>query len=225
MWRAGRTAAALVAALGLGSGCPQDPPGDQPDAASRDGGDDDDGGGSAGLTFEFRTDPNLPADVGGDVRVESLRIELVNVQAIGDSAPGDERTTRAELQLEWDEEDEPAPLVFPDAPPGLYSQFKARAGGDGWSTYRVEGDLWLDGTEYDFRVEDREPVMVIVPLQGVDLRPGDTRVVTIGIRSDFITSIDWDLVTPDLEGVLRINPGDPQLPTVRAAFSLAFEQK
>ena len=49
--------------------------------------------GSAGLVLEFRGVPTLPASLGGDfdAELEEVRLDLENVRAVGDAAPGDER--------------------------------------------------------------------------------------------------------------------------------------
>src|SRR5688572_25830696 len=100
----------------------------------------DDGGGpgpdapvgSAGLVIEFRGVPALPASLGGDFdpELQDVRLDLEDVRAVGDAAPGDERTSRDQLRLEWragDSEGEgdgddgggndPVVVTFDQAPP------------------------------------------------------------------------------------------------------------
>ena len=76
-------------------------------------------------------------------RLEEVRLDLENVRAVGDAAPGDSRTSRVDsLRLEWwggDDDgrrpqNEPVVVTFDQAPPGLYSNVVAEL-----SAYRMQG--------------------------------------------------------------------------------------
>jgi hypothetical protein len=160
--------------------------------------------------------------------LERVVIDLENVRAVGDAAPGDERTTRDELHLEWwggdddgEEEpnNEPVLVSFDLAPPGLYSNVYAEV-----KHYRFEGKLEADG-ERDFRIEDEPPgtLAIAIPLSGVTLEAGETRHIAIDVScGDAVLSVPWDEVIPDGEGDLRLNKDSLQIGGVRDAMDGAF---
>src|SRR5262249_41556401 len=155
----------LVLCVGR-AGCPAT--GEVPDAGGRDARNDLDAPPqSGGLVFEFGTDPVVPGTVGTKVRVDEVRVYWRDVRAIGDSAPGDYRTSIATLDLDWQGNNMPAPLAVPQAPPGLYSRLEARAGG-GEKAYEIRGVVALNGGGMEsFEISDEANESISIPLTGV----------------------------------------------------------
>jgi hypothetical protein len=207
----------LVLALG---GCPKDGPDTVADAGP-DGGSDAPGP-SGGLSFEFVTDPTVSGDVGGGVRIDEVRVFLRNVRAIGDSAPGDSRTSRASLELEWHEGSFPPPLAFPLAPPGLYSRLEATLGGEE-QHYDLRGTATLaDSSVHPFEVSGEESrAAVSITLTGLMVND-DVVVATISLDLSFLAAVDWDAVWQE-RGELKIGgEEDPRSAAITAALANAF---
>jgi hypothetical protein len=189
--------------------------------------------GSAGLVLEFRGVPTLPASLGGDfdAELEEVRLDLENVRAVGDAAPGDERTSRDELRLDWSGEgdddggdgssNEPVIVTFDQAPPGLYSNVFAQL-----TSYRLRGEVELEeDNERDFEVDDAPPagIALSIPLGGVTLEAGETRRVVIEVSCvDAVIDTPWDQVDEE-EGNLVVDEEDAaQIDPIRAAMQMAF---
>jgi hypothetical protein len=208
--------AAAVAAAG--GGCSDDAPG-APDAGDTDGGID--GGGSGGLRLTWQATPAPTAEIRADLTVDKVHLSLRDVRCIGDAAPGDSRTWRAALELEWNSGNAPAPLVFDDAPPGIYSSFELRLDGNGEEGYELEGTVLHEGEWSRWKVEDSEALSVSLPLE-VRLEVGG--VVTIPIDLDLaavLGPINWEEVEGE-EDTIEIGNGDPQLPAIRQRLVAAF---
>lgn len=226
-------ATALCAACGASPGTPAADA--RPEPGDGDGGPADAAMTSAGLVLEFRGDPTLAAEVGGDfdATLVSVRLDLEDVRAIGDSAPGDERTTRSSVELEWhgeeeeEEEDgeadnEPVRVTFADAPPGLYSLVLAQV-----VHYRVRGTVVVDAVTREFEIEDEPPsdLAISVDLGGLVLEPDAIREVEIAVSlAGAAADLRWDQITPDGEGNLRVDQDDAEhIAPVRDAVEEAFE--
>jgi hypothetical protein len=211
--------------------------GSRPDGGSDPG---DDGGesgidaaaGSAGLVLEFRGVPALNADLGGtwDAQLEEVLLDLEDVRAVGDAAPGDERTSRAELRLEWwgesdddgggDPRNEPVVVTFDQAPPGLYSNVFAEL-----KDYRLQGTVVVPEIgERDFEIDDQPSsgLAISIPLGGVTLEAGETRRVVIEVScAAAVVDTPWDQVEED-EGDLVVEADDEEIDAIRAAMQVGF---
>lgn len=228
--------AALWAGCDVSSGTPAADA--EPHTDDGDGGPPDGGMASAGLVLEFRGDPTLTAEVGGDFDavLGSVRLDLEEVRAIGDSAPGDERTTRAAVQLDWhgegeeeEEEEEPGEadndpvrVTFADAPPGLYSLVLAQV-----VHYHVHGTVVVDAVTHEFEIEDEPPsdLAISVDLEGLVLEPDAIREVELVVSiAEAVAGLRWDEVTPDGDGKLEVSEGDSEhIEPVRDAVEQAFQ--
>lgn len=224
--------ALLAAACSVESGSHVDAGG--PDPGEDGGGSDPDAAvGSAGLVLELRGIPALSAELEGDFEavLEEVRIDLENIRAVGDAAPGDERTSRDELRLEWkgesdgdggDEADnEPVVVTFDQAPPGLYSNVFAEV-----KSYRLRGELELaEDTERDFEIDDQPstPLAISIPLGGVTLEVGETRRVIIEVScADAVLDVPWDQVEEEEEGSLVVDAESEFIGAVHDAMQAAF---
>lgn len=198
---------ALVAAI-LAGGCPGGDV-DEPDAA----------GGPAGLAIDWRTAAPVPGPVASGLRLSELHLKLSSVRAIGDAAPGDPRTSSGALELEWNER-APPPLVYDQAPAGLYSQIELGVGG-GPEAYELHGEVDLGGTWTPFEIEDEAALAITVPT-ALTLAAGQraTLAVTLDVAA-VLAPIDWSQVPSNL-GTLSLTRSDPQIGAVRAALVAAF---
>lgn len=210
-------AISLLGVLAL-AGCPA--PGDAPDAGTDAGDDADVPPPTGGLVFEFGIDPVVPGSVGAKVRVDEVRVYWLDVRAIGDSAPGDSRTSRASLDLVWQSESSPGPLAFPQAPPGLYSRLEARIGG-GQRAYEIRGAVMLrDGGTESFEIRDEAQESISISLAGVVVNSAPvTARVTMSLS--FLASVDWDGLWDDRHD-LKIEAGDPAVGAISAAVATSF---
>jgi hypothetical protein len=241
-------AVAVLAALGLsvsaacgggGSTTNADAdPGGGDGGAAGDGGsaDPDAAPPTSGLVLAYEGEPAFPATLGGPYEIalsRSVRLDLRDVRIIGDAAPGDARTSRAQIWLAWGceegdggvEEGEgecegsaPRRFSFPDAPEGIYSSLLARL-----HLFRYEGQATTDQRR-EFTVEEEpEGVDVTIPLPDVPLGPGEVVEIVIGVAlDDPVLAVDWGAVAPDGSGILLVNEGSSQIDSVIAAAAAAF---
>ncbi len=105
-----------------------------------------------GLSFTFHTDPALPTPPDGDysVVIDSGHLEMHEFRAIGDSAPGDPRTTQDHYLLDLANPE--AQLSFADAPPGVYSLLIAEI-----EAYYITGHVSFGDKQVDFVIDDTPP--------------------------------------------------------------------
>jgi len=207
-----RAIGATVVVITLAA-CPDSPPEGEPDA-----GGGPDGAGPATLTVTFAPDPGIPAALGGTfaVEVDRLELRLRDLRAIGDAAPGDPRTSRAELTLAWPEGQEPA-ARFPEAPPGFYSRLKASV-----AEYRVRGQVTRGAEVLPFEIEDEGSMVPVEVALAVEVRAGQvTEVPVLVAVGAFVDSIPWGSL-PAEEGKLELHADDPELQAVRTALAGAF---
>jgi hypothetical protein len=193
-----------------------------PDAApGQDGGGaDTPDSGTGGLTIHFTA--GLP-NVAPEVTLDEARIWLRDVRAIGDSAPGDSRTSLDEAELDARSDREPTPITFPLAPPGIYSRLDMRlgqTGGDGRQGYELRGHVTIDAASVELEVTDQGATDAIsVALGG--LAVDDASDVTIAIDLSFLGGIDWASAPRDGQKI-TLDEGDALTLAVRAGMASAF---
>src|SRR6185436_4514443 len=105
-----------------------------------------------GLVFRFVA-PDLGQEV-DDVTVSQIHVSIRDVRALGDAAPGDDRTTQDRAQIALP--DEPAEIRFDEAPPGRYSsfEFEIDRAQDGESAWDMAGSVHFNGEDWPFAIED-----------------------------------------------------------------------
>ncbi len=197
-----------IATLAMLAACPGDDDAPGPDAA-----------GDQGLVIRWSTTPAVPGTAPA-ATVSVLELELSSVRALGDAAPGDARTSAADIALAWSDGRTTAPLAFPAAPTGLYASIELGTGGDDEDLH-VEGTVVVSGTTYTYRVDDETPLSVTLPVDAV-VEPGAR--TEIGVELDLaavLAAVPFDQIEPD-GGELRIEAGDPEMAAVRAALASAF---
>jgi hypothetical protein len=201
----------------------------------------DDGGGQAGLGITFGSIPSLPGAISGtSAFLDDAEIHLEDVRAVGDSAPGDSRTTEPRLELHWggggggddgggDDGgggddllpggDDDISVFFATAPPGKYSDVKADV-----ISYRLRGSVDVGGTEYEFRIEDDLPIprSMNIALGEFPLEANTTR--TISIKADLgpaISAVDWASLAGG-GGEIRLDGSYAQIEAVRQSLAGGF---
>ena len=137
------------------AGCPADDQ-SQPDAP-----------GSAGVAVAWITDPAMvPGRVEDGFDLTSVQFHLRNLRVVGDAGAGDARTTAPVAELGWNDKAQPAPIEFPDAPPGLYARmlFSIDRGSTPYA-YELHGTAeTLTGRE-PYAILDPDPIAVDLDYQ------------------------------------------------------------
>jgi len=172
----------IFAALALIAACGQNP------------GDDDSvdaGSAQGGLELDPVSRPDIPGSAGGsyNVFIATAHVDINDLRAIGDAAPGDERTRVAQLSLGWNDESTPTSILFADAPLGLYSQVLGEL-----TSYRITGTVKVSDTTYPFEIDDTppSPLSIRTGLDGVVVVAGQTTQVDLVFRlGDVLNDINW----------------------------------
>ena len=194
--------------------------GDAP-PSDRDGGPNDVDAPPAGVGLELDlVAPGLPWVATG-VAVERVRLWLRDVRVIGDSAPGDARTSLAQLELDFEPGRDPPPVSFPQAPPGNYSQLAARLGrSDGSQSFEIQGTVTIAGQPHELEIRDLNIADVSVAL---DVRVETAAVaVTVALDLSFLGGIDWSSAPQDGNGRIQLEDGGPIVDAVRAGLVAGF---
>lgn len=143
---------------------------------------------SSGLSFTFRSDPELPTPPDGEysVVVESGHIEMHEFRAIGDSAPGDARTTQDRYLLDLSNPN--AQVTFADAPPGVYSLLIAEV-----EAFYVTGHVSYGDKDVDFVIDDIPPfeISLNVDLQSKVLDSGPLVIPLKAEILELTRAINW----------------------------------
>jgi hypothetical protein len=179
--------------------------------------------GPSGLTVAWSSAPSSWPSTTDLVTLKNARFALDSLRVVGDAGPGDPRTTTNSLSLRWDKDAQPGDISFDDAPTGLYSQVAlALDGHNTTESFRIEGDVTVGSTNYEFRIEDDNPLGFNVDINQM-VMPGTSS--TIHLRVNFthaLDSVDWQNVDLD-SGRLELSTGDPQMSTFRANLVESFE--
>lgn len=193
------------------AGCPADDQGG-PDATP-----------SAGLAVGWKSDPaQIPGRVEDEFDLESVVFHLRNLRVIGDAGAGDPRTTAPMIELGWGAETSPKTVTFPDAPPGLYGRMLWTIDrGTGASAWELRGTADVDAAREPYVIRDTEPVAIDLDFQIMAEAGIQT---TIVVRAEFDAILDEAdfAAAPVIAGVRTIEPGDPQLPRIRARLVDVF---
>lgn len=202
-------------------------PGD--DGSIPDGGDggvnrpDADPTASEGITINFVANPSFPHTAGG-VTIDDAEIELVAISVSGDAAPiGTAATSLAMKKLEWEAGVSPSPIVFSEAPSGIYSSFDALIQPPGGEThsYRIRGTAMVGASTHDFEIEDTLSRELQLALD-LELEPQESEQITVVFDvASVVEGIDWSVVPLD-GNELVLDESDPQIIGVRTRLVDAF---
>jgi hypothetical protein len=221
MVRARLFAVGVLVAL-VATGCLSAPPG-----LEGDGGTDDDASaidagipGHSALVFQWTA---LQTTVNEHLTIKDIRLPLRDIRAIGDAAPGDDRTYIASLELRWHDGEGPTALSFPEAPPGLYSRFEFRVQSADSSGWELQGEVTLaNHMTVKFDIHDKFMLPISLSLSGVSLDVGTVQTIEVQANvAAVLGAIDWDEL--DVEnGKIEIDENNPEMLLIRPALSLAF---
>lgn len=204
-----------------------------------------------GIVLRFVADPALPASLeDGEVAVviESVELRLEDLRVIGDAAPGDERTRIDWLRLgwpagdgggrddghdgEWDGDGDgtgdgagtgDVEIEYADAPPGIYSLFRASVVG-----FDIDGEARGGEVDYEFDVDrdSGQPLAIEIELGSAALEPGG--IIELTARFDArqaVAGVPWDELSAGDDGEVEIDSEDAVMGDIEAAlvgsFSLA----
>lgn len=186
-----------------------DPPNDAP-------------GNRPGLVVPFTTKSPLPGPVGRDITVSRALFRVARLRVIGDAGPGDTRTSRDQLVLDWNAGTRPAAIEFADAPSGLYSKVLIDTDGETVAdSYDITGTVRLRGESRAFRVHDLEPLKIAIDTS-VALDPGKRAAVNIQLElGAAFEDLDFSDV-PEEDGILELSMDDSQLSKFRNRLKSAF---
>jgi hypothetical protein len=201
-----------VVIAGLLTGCGDDTTSPGTDAAV-----------GGGLVVAWSSMPvEWPGELGDGTKLERATFAFDRLRVVGDAAPGDPRTTASSFTVEWDAEDEPTALAFPEAPGGVYSQLSLLIdGGVAGPSIELRGITKLAGEDVTFRISDDSPVAFTL---GIATTLAPPRVETLGVHIDFAAVIAvLDFATFRVEsGGIELSTGDPQMPTFRSKLVESF---
>jgi hypothetical protein len=215
-------ASALAAAVGCSSG-----PGGGTDPELDGGGgeiDAPDGGEGGGLRLVLESDPDIPGSFEADYfpTMDEVELSLADFRAIGDAAPGDDRTLISTLRLTWSEGGDEV-VRFPDAPIGRYSRIRASV-----ESFRLAGTCVIEGETWSWAIEDAATggIDIDVTLENVEVMPGsETRVeLDVDLERIYTHVEDWADIE-EVAGVLLIDGSHPQIEELRTRFNEVFEHE
>jgi hypothetical protein len=211
----------VAAAIGCSSG-----PGGGPDPELDGGGEEvdatDGGEGSGGLRLVLESDPEIPGDFEADYNptMDEVSIFITDFRAIGDAAPGDDRTLIPTLELTWSEGGDEL-VRFPSAPIGRYSRILASV-----ESFRIAGTCVIEGEMRSWAIDDVATggIDIDVTLENVEVMPGsETRVeLEVDLERLYDHVEDWADIEED-DGVLLIDGSHPQIGELRTRFNEVFE--
>lgn len=160
----------------------------------------------SGMGLVFVIKRSLPSEHdrnGYKFNLESAQMSIMNLRLVADSvAGGDERTTLEFLEGEWSDEHVSVPVLYPDAPPGLYSHIRGTV-----VEFEVSGAVQLsDNNFYDLDIDIEALSVPFETSVERDLEIGtplvlevefDLREVIDEINFDDLAIIEGDVVIGD----------------------------
>jgi hypothetical protein len=178
----------------------------------------------SGLVLEWGSEPRTwPADLGDGVVLERATFAFDSLRVVGDAGPGDPRTTKSGFTVRWDQVTQPAAITFAEAPTGLYSQISLVIDGQlSGESFDLRGRVFLDDTDWEFRIEDDSPLPVTLAIDQTLTPP---QVATVKLRVNFkhaLDAIDFSGLGRD-GGRLVLDRDDPQMVAFRAKLMASFE--
>lgn len=155
------------------------------------------------------------------VEIEVVKIHATQLRVIGDSAPGDMRTTRTDKDFLWRDLQGSVPQKFDKAPPGVYSEVELQLGGE--DAVLVTGRAARAGNLFPFEIRSKAsiPVNIAVNTELV-AREFATSTIEVDVAA-FIEDVNWDAVPLTTDERLFIGDGDPEMTSVVANVRTAFK--
>lgn len=174
---------------------------------------------SPGLTVQWHLAGAFPY-IAADRELTKIELRMKSLRMVGDSAPDDARTNKAQFKLEWKENKAPDAVQFSQAPIGQYTAVKTRLDGDAVESFKLEGRAMVNGIWYPYELEDFIVYSQTMPI-AVALTPDNGQIIhiTANFRA-LIDSVDFSLLESDF-GKLEFSPGT-ELNKARAIMSNVF---
>jgi len=176
--------------------------------------------GAHGLIIEWSSAPAIPSS--GSPSVEEARFALNSLRVVGDA--GDIRRGMTDMRFNWSgSEPTPMAMTFADAPTGLYSEIAlAFDGGSSNDSYEIRGQVDVTGSNYEYRIEDADPISFNVPI-AVMVTPGKMTVVKLRINFMLaVDSVDWSSVDVS-DGRKEIDENSDEIPAFRTTLIQSFQ--
>lgn len=176
--------------------------------------------GASGVALQWQASTPVPGPASPVLELGEVHLTASSLRVVGDAAPGDPRTTRGELTLEWGDRP-PPPSVFEVAPAGRYGLVEVGVGGD-HEAYEVHGRVEVGGVWSRFEIHDEVALGITIPTDFV-VGPGQltTQLIAIDLAA-VAAAVDFAQVPVDGEGVRAVTSTDPQIGAVRRAWAGAF---
>jgi hypothetical protein len=171
-----------------------------------------------GLFVTWQADPAVPGPQTANVTLTDVTFGVDRLEVQSDA---DGHTTRSRFPLTWSAAGGPAPEAFPDAPSGLYSRVAITLGGFHADAFQLRG-TWIDnGKARPFEIRDRGALKTSFEMSQ-PLAAGGAATIEIAVRlADALAGVDFRRLR-ELDGVLVMFTGDPQLLGLRARLAMAF---
>lgn len=175
------------------------------------------------MFVRWRASPALPGAITNRITVSEAKFQLDHFQVLGD-AGNDNRTTRFEYLLTWDNEKTPTEESFPEAPVGMYSKISLvlRSGDLGDSSYEIKG-TWIDDDmeSWEFEISDSMRVNISLNCRAMVPAAGSARLAIRLDLLDALAGIDFTQLDED-DGELELKNG-PELVAFRNRLTNAFK--
>lgn len=176
--------------------------------------------------MHFAAPVSPPTDIAPDRTLQRARFHAETIRAIGEAAPGDSRTTDADVRLYWEDGEGPKDVQYPSAPPGGYSDVEIQldqGNDDEEHTYAFRGQVKIDDVWYDYEIEANRPMLVQISTT-VQLPAGGAAMVPIDVDLvGLINGIDFASYPRGL-GSIEIEGPHPEIDAVvMAAFGNGVE--
>jgi hypothetical protein len=213
----------LVAALGACGGHPMV----TPDGST--GGSDGGPPPSTGITVTWTTPVNMPVPGSyqlhnNNLTIDSVTFRVATFELIGDTGPSPE-TTKLALEAKWiSTSQQPDPIVFDLAPPGVYSKLSAHLDGaivD--ESLEIMGTIQFAGTGdvKPYLIHDRNDIAVSLDVSGMLAAKGS---LVFPLQVDFAHALDavsFETLAVD-SGVLDLDTFDDQMPNFESTLIESF---
>lgn len=172
-----------------------------------------------GLTVKWHLSGEFPY-LASDRELTKIELRVKSLRMVGDSAPDDSRTNKAQFRLEWEDGGVPSDVRFSQAPLGAYTAVKTRLDGDASNSFKLEGRALVNGTWYPYELEDSIVYSQTLPIS-VELTPDNGQIIhiTANFRA-LIDNVDFSQLDNDF-GKLEFRAGT-ELNKARAVMSNVF---
>ena len=138
----------------------------------------------AGVGLRFIVTPDFGTSFehnDNTITVTEAEFTIVDLRLIGDSAAGDERTSKDVVDLQWETTDV-VEVGYEDAPAGLYSLVRGTV-----VAFSIEGDVVVNGESAEYDAEKNGVALPIEFELPLNLEAGGAETVTVLVDTQNIT--------------------------------------